>query len=101
LDVRFAACNTELMSASRLSHKLGFRDLRLKLEGQNPTSTHKQRIRAFLVSLALRAGKAGVTVGSCGNLGAAVARACLLANLRCHVFLPERYGNSRRAEIMA
>jgi threonine synthase len=101
LDMQFAAGNTELVRASRVAQKLGFRDLRLKLEGQNPTGTHKDRIAASLVSLALRAGKTGVTVGSCGNLGAAVARACSLANLRCHVFLPARYGNSRRAEIMA
>jgi threonine synthase len=96
-----AAGNTELVRAARLSRRLGFSDLRFKLEGQNPTRTHKDRLAASLVPLAVRVGKPGVTVGSCGNLGVAIAHACSLANLDCHVFVPARYVNSRTAEIAA
>ena len=90
---------TPLLRVSRLGARLGLSRLYVKLESANPTGTHKDRAAAEIVSAAQREGSRGVSVGTCGNFGVALARACAPARLPCHVFVPESYGNVRLDEM--
>jgi threonine synthase len=90
---------TSLLRATTLGDMLGCADIRLKVEGENPTGTHKDRAAAVLVREARREGRCGVTVGTCGNLGVAIARSCRLARLACRVVVPGGYGSARIQEM--
>jgi len=54
-------------------------------------SSHKARAATTLVRCAVLAGCRGITVGSCGNYGQAVATACRPAGLEATVVLPASY----------
>jgi threonine synthase len=63
---------TSLRRLDRLSAQLGVA-LFAKRESEGATGTQKDRIAGGLVHAAVAAGAPGVTVGTCGNLGAALA----------------------------
>jgi threonine synthase len=62
-------------------------NLHLKVEGQNPTGSHKDRFQAIAVGLARALGYPGVVTSSTGNHGAAAAAFAARAGLRCLVCL--------------
>ena len=92
---------TALVRAQKLEKRLGIRRLHLKLEGENPSGTHKDRV-ALLHALDARVkGMETVTAVSCGNYGAALAYVADKLNMRAYIYIPKDFAAPRRAEIEA
>jgi threonine synthase len=79
---------TPLVHARRLGQALGLRDLHLKVEGQNPTGSFKDRGMVLAVAKALEAGARSVICASTGNTSASAAAYAAAAGLECVVVLP-------------
>ncbi len=82
---------TPLERADSLSEQLGV-DLYLKLEGENPTRSYKDRIAAVAVAAALEHDYTTVCCSSTGNLGDAVAAAAAVTGLEAMVLAPAGVG---------
>jgi threonine synthase len=75
-----------LLHATNLGRAWGAGRLYLKVEGQNPTCSHKDRLCSVGTALA-RSRNSGVVTGcSTGNHGASVAAYAARAGLRCVIF---------------
>ncbi len=85
--------------AEELEDLLGLERLYVDFEGRNPTGTHKDRIALAHVRRAVDGGFSGITVGTCGNYGAAIAYHASLYGLRAVVFVPASYTHERLNEI--
>jgi threonine synthase len=90
---------TPLLRLTYLEECLCLRRVYAKCEMRNPTGTHKDRVADGLVRAAIEDGRSGITVGSCGNLGVALARAGHLRGLSCTVFVPRTYRQTRPREM--
>ena len=82
---------TPLERVDSLSEQLGV-DLLLKLEGENPTRSYKDRIAALAVAAALEHDRTTVCCSSTGNLGDAVAAAAASTGLEAMVLAPAGVG---------
>ena len=91
--------NTSLRRAQKLEKRLGIRRLHLKLEGENPSGTHKDRAALMHALDARKKGQSALTAVSCGNYGAALAQVCEKLNLDCYIYIPASFAAPRRAEI--
>jgi threonine synthase len=80
--------STPLLHAPRLGAELGV-DLYLKLEGQNPTGSFKDRGMTLALSKALEDGAVAVVCASTGNTSASAAAYAARAGLRCSVVIPQ------------
>jgi threonine synthase len=85
--VDFGAGWTPLVHAERLSEILDV-ELYLKLEGQNPTRSYKDRVATLAASTALDHGVTTLCCSSTGNLGDAVAAAAAATGLEAIVLAP-------------
>jgi threonine synthase len=92
---------TSLVKLHYLAQRLRLPDIYAKCEIENPTGTHKHRIAASLVLAAVESCARGITVGSCGNLGVALAQASLVSDLTCIVFVPRSFRGTRSDEMRA
>ncbi len=79
---------TPLLEAPRLSARVGARVL-LKLEGQNPTGSFKDRGMTLAISKALEDGAKAVVCASTGNTSASAAAYAARAGMTCAVLIPE------------
>jgi threonine synthase len=79
---------TSLLEAPRLSARVGARVL-LKLEGQNPTGSFKDRGMTMAISKALEEGAKAVVCASTGNTSASAAAYAARAGLTCAVLIPQ------------
>jgi threonine synthase len=79
--------STPLVHAPRLGAELGV-DLWLKLEGQNPTGSFKDRGMTLALSKAVEEGALAVVCASTGNTSASAAAYAARAGLRCSVVIP-------------
>src|SRR6059036_657455 len=79
---------TPLLSVPRLAAKHGFRDLRVKEEGANPTGSFKARGLAAAVTRAALAGAKRLVVPTAGNAGVALAAYAARAGLPARVYTP-------------
>jgi len=79
---------TPLVHARRLGEALGLRNLYLKVEGQNPTGSFKDRGMVVAVAKALESGARSVICASTGNTSASAAAYAAAAGLECVVVLP-------------
>jgi len=91
--------DTKLKHAEKLGKLIGVENLYLKLEGENPTHTYKDRAAVLIALDAVQNGYEGVTIGTCGNFGVSIATFALANNLECITFIPERYRNDKKVEI--
>lgn len=90
---------TPLVRAQKLEKALGVRRLQLKLEGENPSGTHKDRSALLHCLDARNGGKKTVTAVSCGNFGAALAHVADKLDMRARIYIPKDFAAPRRAEI--
>lgn len=90
---------TSLIRAQKLEKRLGIRRLHVKLEGENPSGTHKDRVALLQVLDARAKGMKAVTAVSCGNYGAALAYVADKLNMRAYIYIPSDFAAPRRAEI--
>jgi threonine synthase len=79
---------TPLVRASRLGAQLGFSELYIKDEGQNPTQSFKARGMAAAVSMAKELGATKLAVPSAGNAAGALAAYAARAGLEAFIFMP-------------
>jgi threonine synthase len=73
------------VSLTGLAGELGIAQLSAKLEGANPTGSHKDRMSAQAVTRALDVGAHTVVLASSGNAAVSAAAYCAAAGLRCEV----------------
>jgi threonine synthase len=73
----------------------------LKVEGNNPTGSFKDRGTSVVLSDAVGRGFATMAVASTGNMGASVAAYSAYSNLEARVFLPEDVPDEKVAQILA
>ena len=89
-----------LVPARRLADRLGLRDVRLKLEGVNPTGSMKDRSSVTAIAAALSFGFTRVGCVSSGNMGSSIANYAARAGLRAHVF-SAAYASENQIDHMA
>jgi len=87
--VRLGEGGTPLLPLPRLAQTLGVRELWLKDEAGNPTSSFKARGLALAVSGAVAFGQRGIALPSAGNAGSAAAAYAAAAGLACRITVPE------------
>lgn len=80
--------NTPLVPAPRLSAELGC-DVRLKVEGLNPTGSFKDRGMTVAITAAVAEGARACLCASTGNTAASAAAYAARAGLACYVLIPE------------
>jgi threonine synthase len=78
---------TPLLEAPRLGARLGV-DLRLKVEGANPTGSFQDRGMTLALSKAAEDGAQAVICASTGNTSASAAAYAARAGIRCVVVIP-------------
>jgi threonine synthase len=93
--------HTALRRAQKLEKKLGVRRLHLKVEGENPSGTHKDRMALLLALDARRKGVKTLAAVSCGNYGAALAYVCGKLDMECRVYVPSTFAATRNGDIEA
>src|SRR6202790_470638 len=79
---------TPLLDAPRLSARVGARVL-LKLEGQNPTGSFRDRGMTMAISKATEEAAKAVVCASTGNTSASAAAYAARAGMTCAVLIPE------------
>jgi len=85
--------DTPLIRANGLEEKLGIDELYLKLEGHNPTGTHKDRLAIQHVDDAIVRNYDTITVGSCGNYAHSMSFVARKTDLECNIFTPKKYSS--------
>ena len=80
---------TPLVRADRLGTALGLRNLYLKIEGQNPTGSFKDRGMVLAVAKAAEAGARAIVCASTGNTSASAAAYGAAAGMEVIVVLPK------------
>jgi threonine synthase len=80
---------TPLVHAAHLGEAIGVPGLHLKVEGQNPTGSFKDRGMVVAIAKALEAGASAVVCASTGNTSASAAAYAAAAGLECVVVLPK------------
>jgi threonine synthase len=80
---------TPLVRANRLGGTIGLANLYLKVEGQNPTGSFKDRGMVMAVAKALESGARAIVCASTGNTSASAAAYGAAAGLEVIVVLPK------------
>src|SRR5512136_1681723 len=93
--------NTSMRRAQKLEKRLGVRRLHLKLEGDNPSGTHKDRAALIHALDARKNGFTTYTAVSCGNYGAALAYVADKLSMDAIVYVPKSFATPRRADIVS
>ena len=88
-----------LYRADRLARTLGLRTLYLKDDGQNPTSSLKDRASAMAVVKAREAGADTIACSSTGNAASSLAGNAAAAGLRTYIFVPSRAPKGKVAQL--
>lgn len=92
---------TPLHKAERLAKATGLKELYLKDETRNPTSSYRDRAAAFLASNAIDQGFKAIVCASNGNMGASLAAYSAKADLICHVLVPKVVDVGKLAQMIA
>jgi threonine synthase len=93
--------STPLLDAPVLSEMLGA-NVRLKLEGANPTGSFKDRGMTCAVTAAVREGAKAVICASTGNTAASSAAYAARAGITCAVIVPEgKIARGKMAQTLA
>jgi threonine synthase len=80
---------TPLHHAARLAKEIGFENLLIKDEGNNPGGSFKARGLSVAVARAVELGARSFSVPSAGNAGCALAAYAALAGAEAHVYMPK------------
>ncbi|HEX9603455.1 MAG TPA: threonine synthase [Myxococcales bacterium] len=81
--------DTPLVAAPTLARDVGCAELWLKVEGQNPTGSFKDRGMVVAVAKAAEADARVAACASTGNTSASAAAYCAAAGISCRVVVPE------------
>lgn len=91
---------TPLTSATRLAAASNLRDLFIKDDGRNPSSSLKDRASAIAVARARRQRAAVIATASTGNAAAALASQCASAGQSCVIFVPKTAPQAKIAQLL-
>ncbi len=91
--------DTSLTRSKALERERDVRQVFLKMEGDNPSGTQKDRIGFAQVYDAMRREFDTITLATCGNYGVSVALAAQLAGMTCRIFIPQTYHTDRLVEM--
>lgn len=91
--------NTSLRRLQKIERRLGTRRLHVKLEGENPTGTQKDRMALLLTLNAQKKGYDTVAAATCGNYGASLLHVCDKLGMQCKIYIPTEFEGTRSAEI--
>lgn len=80
---------TPLIKAERLEHEIGMKNLFIKDEGLNPTTSFKARGLCVAISKAYEFGIKEVSIPSAGNAAGAMSAYASLAGMKSFVFMPK------------
>ena len=89
-----------LYPAPRLAQVLGLKALYIKDDGQNPTSSLKDRASAMAVVKAREAGADTIACSSTGNAASSLAGNAAAAGLSTYIFVPSRAPKGKVAQLM-
>jgi threonine synthase len=90
---------TPLVPVPRLAKRLGLRELYVKDESRNPTSSFKDRLASCAISVARERGARVITGSSSGNAGAATAAFSARAGLPCVMFTTQQFPQAMKAQM--
>lgn len=79
---------TPLIHATHLGNALGFDNLFIKDEGQNPTGSFKARGLSVALSRARELGVTEISIPSAGNAGSALSAYAARGGLKAYVYMP-------------
>ncbi len=88
-----------LYEAGRLGAELGLKQLYIKDDGQNPTSSLKDRASALAVVKAKEAGADTIACSSTGNAASSLAGNAAAAGLSTYIFVPSRAPKGKVAQL--
>ena len=97
---RLRVGGSPLYRADALGKELGLRELWIKDDGQNPTSSLKDRASAMAVIKAGEAGKTTIACSSTGNAASSLAGNAAAAGLSTYIFVPSRAPKGKVAQLM-
>lgn len=80
---------TPLIKAERLGHEISLKNLFIKEEGLNPTTSFKARGLCVAISKAYELGIKEVSIPSAGNAAGAMSAYASLAGMKSFVFMPK------------
>jgi threonine synthase len=89
-----------LYKAEQLGEVLGLKNLYIKDDGLNPTSSLKDRASAIAVVRAANAGKDTVACSSTGNAASSLAGGAAAMGLKSFIFVPERAPRGKLAQLL-
>jgi threonine synthase len=98
--VRLGEGGTPLIPARRLGEKLGMKNLYLKDDTRNPTSSFKDRAMAVGSAKAVELKKRDVAIASSGNAAASLAAYSAGAGMKCHAFVPPDASAGKIAQLL-
>ena len=88
-----------LYKADNLARALGLKTLYIKDDGQNPTSSLKDRASALAVVKAREAGADTIACSSTGNAASSLAGNAAAAGLSAYIFVPRRAPRGKVAQL--
>ncbi|MGC8816385.1 MAG: threonine synthase [Candidatus Hadarchaeum sp.] len=91
---------TPLILAKNLAKELKMKQLYLKDETRNPTSSFKDRPMSVGVSKAVEFGARAVVCASSGNAAIALSAYAAKAGIKCHAFVPAGAPESKVAQLL-
>ncbi len=92
---------TPLLRAHALGAEIGCENLWIKDEGRNPTDSFKARGLSCAVTMAKKLRARKLAIPSAGNAASALAAYAALADLECHIFMPNDVPQSNFIECKA
>lgn len=91
---------TPIMDAPRLASWAGCRQLRVKDDGRNPTSSFKDRASSVGVLHAIQAKASRIACASTGNAASSLAGYAAMAGIPATIFVPQRAPEPKVAQLL-
>jgi threonine synthase len=91
---------TPLYKNNNLAKELQIKDLFIKDDTVNPTSSLKDRASALVVKLALDKGVKAITCASTGNAASSLAGICASVGLKCYIFVPKTAPKAKITQLL-
>lgn len=93
--------NTPVIQLEKMAELLGFKEIFVKNEFQNPTGSHKDRMSPLIIARALEKGKKTIVAASSGNAGISIAAYAANSGLDCRIISPRNVNMAYKAAIEA
>ena len=91
---------TPLYKNKALAKELQIKNLLIKDDTVNPTSSLKDRASALVVKLALDKGVKAITCASTGNAASSLAGICASVGLKCYIFVPKTAPEAKITQLL-